>query len=35
VAVIALASLLFSVAMGWWPARGAAQVPVAEALRYE
>jgi ABC-type lipoprotein release transport system permease subunit len=29
------ASFAFSLAMTWWPSRGAARVPVAEALRYE
>jgi putative ABC transport system permease protein len=35
VTVVAFASLGFSLAMGWLPARGASRVPVAEALRYE
>ncbi len=28
-------AFVFSLAMTWWPSRGAANVPVAEALRYE
>jgi putative ABC transport system permease protein len=35
VAGLAVASLLVSLLMTWWPSRGAARVPVAEALRYE
>jgi putative ABC transport system permease protein len=34
IGIIAL-SFAFSLAMTWWPGRGAARVPVAEALRYE
>lgn len=33
--VVIGASFAFSLAMTWWPSRGAARVPVAEALRYE
>ena len=33
--LVAVASLLFSLAMTWWPSRGASRVPVADALRYE
>lgn len=33
--VVTGASFAFSLAMTWWPSRGAARVPVAEALRYE
>jgi len=29
------AAFVFSLAMTWWPSRGASRVPVAEALRYE
>jgi ABC-type antimicrobial peptide transport system permease subunit len=25
----------FSLLLTWWPSRGAARVPIAEALRYE
>ncbi len=35
VAGLAIASLLVALLMTWWPSRGAARVPVAEALRYE
>jgi putative ABC transport system permease protein len=30
-----LVAYLFSLLMTWWPSRGAARVPIAEALRYE
>lgn len=33
--VVIGASFAFSLAMTWWPSRGAARVPVAEAPRYE
>jgi putative ABC transport system permease protein len=33
--VVIGASFLFSLLMTWWPSRGAARVPVADALRYE
>jgi ABC-type lipoprotein release transport system permease subunit len=35
--IVAFAAVAFvvSLAMTWWPSRSAAQVPVAEALRYE
>jgi ABC-type lipoprotein release transport system permease subunit len=32
---LVVASLVVSLLMTWWPSRGAARVPVAEALRYE
>jgi putative ABC transport system permease protein len=32
---LAVASLVVSLLMTWWPSRGAARVPVADALRYE
>jgi putative ABC transport system permease protein len=35
VAVMAVLALIASLAMTWLPSRGAARVPVAEALRYE
>jgi putative ABC transport system permease protein len=35
VLVFVLAALAVSLIMTWWPSRSAAQVPVAEALRYE
>ena len=28
-------AFVFSLLMTWWPSRGAANVPVADALRYE
>jgi putative ABC transport system permease protein len=31
----AIAAFVVSLAMTWWPSRGAARVPVADALRYE
>jgi putative ABC transport system permease protein len=31
----AVAAFVVSLAMTWWPSRGAAKVPVADALRYE
>jgi ABC-type lipoprotein release transport system permease subunit len=34
VAFVAIA-YVFSLLLTWWPSRGAARVPVAEALRYE
>ncbi len=33
--MVVLASYGFALLMTWWPSRGAARVPVAEALRYE
>jgi putative ABC transport system permease protein len=35
VAVFVIAAFAVSLFMTWWPSRAAAQVPVAEALRYE
>jgi len=28
-------AFVFALLMTWWPSRGAASVPIAEALRYE
>jgi putative ABC transport system permease protein len=35
VVVFVLVAYLFALLMTWWPSRGAAQVPIADALRYE
>ena len=35
VIIFVVIAYAFSLLMTWWPSRGAAQVPVAEALRYE
>jgi ABC-type lipoprotein release transport system permease subunit len=35
VGVFVLLAFVVSLLMTWWPSRSAAQVPVAEALRYE
>ena len=35
IATFVLAAYLFSLLLTWWPSRGAARVPIAEALRYE
>jgi len=32
---VAAVAMAFSLAMTWWPSRGASRVPVADALRYE
>ncbi|HEY8172858.1 MAG TPA: lipoprotein-releasing system transmembrane subunit LolC, partial [Dehalococcoidia bacterium] len=35
VIVVVAVAFVVSLFMTWWPSRGAAKVPVAEALRYE
>ena len=35
VIVFLVIAYVFSLLLTWWPSRGAAKVPVAEALRYE
>ncbi|MBI2759924.1 MAG: FtsX-like permease family protein [Chloroflexi bacterium] len=35
VVAFVVAAYLFALLMTWWPSRGAAKVPIAEALRYE
>ena len=35
VVTFVVVAYVFSLLLTWWPSRGAAKVPVAEALRYE
>ena len=35
VIIFVVVAYVFSLLLTWWPSRGATQVPVAEALRYE
>ncbi len=35
VIVFVAVAYVFSLLLTWWPSRGAARVPIAEALRYE